>query len=111
MTTFTWQCDTVFSSLNDVSISGKNTAIVLKTAKPLSETTPEEIKAAVKEEYSQVATAPEADFNFPVAREFAESAGYPKELLNELPGSMWESFTGAGNPQPFVDARPGRRRR
>jgi ubiquinone/menaquinone biosynthesis C-methylase UbiE len=24
-----------------------------------------------------------------------------------LPQGLWESFTGAGNPQPFVDAQPG----
>lgn len=69
--------------------------------------TPEEIKAAVKEKYSQVATVPDTDFNFPVGRAFAESVGYPKALLDQLPASMWESFTGAGNPQPVVDAKPG----
>ncbi len=69
--------------------------------------TPEEIKAAVKEKYSAVASTPDADFKFPVGREFAESVGYPKALLDQLPASMWESFTGAGNPQPFVDAKPG----
>lgn len=76
-------------------------------AKPLSEMTPEEIKAAVDAKYSQVAMTPHAEFNFPVGRAFAESVGYPKEVLDQLPASMWESFTGAGNPQPFVDARPG----
>jgi SAM-dependent methyltransferase len=79
----------------------------MNPAKLLSAMTPEEIKTAVKDKYSQVATAPEADFNFPVGRAFAESVGYPKELLDRLPASMWESFTGAGNPQPFVDAQPG----
>jgi arsenite methyltransferase len=61
----------------------------------------------VKEKYSAVASTPDADFKFPVGREFAESVGYPKALLDQLPASMWESFTGAGNPQPFVDAKPG----
>lgn len=77
------------------------------TPKPLSDMTPEEIKAAVNAKYSQVATTPDEDFNFPVGREFAESVGYPKGLLNQLPASMWESFTGAGNPQPSMDAKPG----
>lgn len=75
--------------------------------KPLSAMSPEEIKAAVSEKYSQVATTPAADFNFPVGRAFAESIGYPKDLLDQLPAALWESFTGAGNPQPFVDARLG----
>lgn len=75
--------------------------------KPLAEHTSEEIKAAVAERYGAVATAPGQNFNFPVGRAFAESVGYPPELLDRLPAGMWESFTGAGNPQDFVDAKPG----
>jgi SAM-dependent methyltransferase len=75
--------------------------------KPLSEHTGDEIKCAVAERYGQVAATPGEKFNFPVGRKFAESVGYPPELLDRLPQGMWESFTGAGNPQLFVDARPG----
>jgi hypothetical protein len=49
--------------------------------------------------YGQVARTPDAKFNFPVGRKFAESVGYAAELLDSLPASMWESFSGAGNPQ------------
>lgn len=73
----------------------------------LAEHSAEEIKAAVAERYGQVATSPEQKFNFPVGRTFAESVGYDAALLDRLPTSMWESFTGAGNPRPFVDAQPG----
>ena len=66
---------------------------------------PEQIKAAVAERYGQVASTPEAKFNFPVGRAFAESVGYPRQLLDKLPPSVWESFTGAGNPQAYVDVR------
>ena len=66
-----------------------------------------EIKRAVAEKYSEVALTPEGKFNFPVGRKFAESVGYPAEVLDELPVAIWESFTGAGNPQPYVDPRPG----
>ncbi|MHC4202761.1 MAG: methyltransferase domain-containing protein, partial [Planctomycetota bacterium] len=66
-----------------------------------------EIKLAVAEKYSQVAAAPGGEFNFPVGRAFAESVGYPPGLLDTLPASMWESFTGAGNPQPHVHPRKG----
>lgn len=69
--------------------------------------TPEDIKEAVREKYSQVASTPGARFNFPVGRRFAESVGYSCELLDKLPPSMWESFTGAGNPQPCIDIKPG----
>ncbi|MHC4399545.1 MAG: methyltransferase domain-containing protein [Planctomycetota bacterium] len=67
----------------------------------------EDIKQAVAGKYSGVALRPGAKFNFPTGREFAESVGYPRDLLDALPATMWESFTGAGNPQPFVKPRPG----
>jgi arsenite methyltransferase len=75
--------------------------------KPLAEHTSEEIKSAVADRYGRVATSPDETFNFPVGRKFAESVGYPPELLDRLPAGMWQSFTGAGNPQAFVDAKPG----
>ena len=73
----------------------------------LSDMTDMEIKTAVAKRYAEVALTPEAKFNFPVGRQFAESVGYSSELLDQLPVSLWESFTGAGNPQPFVDILPG----
>jgi cysteine desulfurase len=75
--------------------------------KALAEMTPEEIKAAVSERYGQVATTPNAKFTFPVGRAFAESVGYDASLLDRLPHGFSESFTGAGNPQPFIDAHAG----
>ena len=76
-------------------------------SKLLSELSADEIKAAVAERYGLVAVTPTQKFNFPVGRAFAESVGYEAALLDRLPAGMWESFTGAGNPQPFVDAKPG----
>lgn len=73
----------------------------------LQRMSPEDIKHAVREKYSRVASAPGAKFNFPVGRKFAESVGYASELLDKLPPSMWESFTGAGNPQPYIDIKHG----
>lgn len=75
--------------------------------KPLADHSQDEIKAAVADRYGLVATSPDAKFNFPVGRKFAESVGYPSAVLDGLPAGMWESFTGAGNPQDFVDAQPG----
>ncbi|NIO19378.1 MAG: methyltransferase domain-containing protein [Candidatus Aenigmarchaeota archaeon] len=71
--------------------------------KSLKEMVPEEIKDAVKEKYSQVAKNPCDTFNFPVGKEFALNVGYPKEVLDRLPPSMYESFTGANNPHPFIE--------
>lgn len=75
--------------------------------KKLCELTSDEIKSAVAERYGRVASSPHEKFGFPVGRKFAESVGYDSALLDSLPSSMWESFTGAGNPQPFVDAHSG----
>lgn len=76
-------------------------------SKPLSEHTPDEIKSAVADRYGRVAATPEDKFGFPVGRQFAESVGYRSAILDQIPHGLWESFTGAGNPQAFVDARPG----
>ena len=65
------------------------------------------IKTAVAHKFSEVAANPQAKFEFPVGRKFAESVGYSPELLDRLPPSLWESFTGAGNPQPFIDIVTG----
>jgi SAM-dependent methyltransferase len=76
-------------------------------SKVLSQFSHDEIKAAVAERYGLVAAAPEQKHGFPVGRKFAESVGYEAALLDRLPAGLWESFTGAGNPQPYVDAKPG----
>ena len=75
--------------------------------KPLSEMSSDEIKKAVKEKYSQVAKKPCASFNFPVGKVFALNVGYPKEILDKLPQTIYESFTGANNPQPFIELKAG----
>ncbi|MCH7556706.1 MAG: methyltransferase domain-containing protein [Planctomycetes bacterium] len=87
--------------------SGASCSTAANPAADLQRMTPEEIKQAVKEKYSEVASNPQAKFNFPVGRKFAESVGYSSELLDKLPASMWESFTGAGNPQPYIDIKRG----
>jgi len=73
----------------------------------LAQMTDREIKSAVANRYGKVATDPDGKFNFPVGRRFAESVGYLPELLDKIPSSLWESFTGAGNPQPHVDITSG----
>ncbi len=75
--------------------------------KPLAQMTDREIKTVVAMRYGEVATNINGKFNFPVGRKFAESVGYSAELLDRIPTSLWESFTGAGNPQPYVDITSG----
>jgi SAM-dependent methyltransferase len=74
--------------------------------KLLQEFTPDEIRAAVAKRYGDVALTPQHNFNFPVGRRFAESVGYDSAVLDTLPRGLWESFTGAGNPQPYVEVQP-----
>ena len=75
--------------------------------KPLVKLSDKQIKDAVAKRYGEVAADPDNDFNFPVGLEFAESVGYSDEFLEKLPSSLSESFTGAGNPQPYIDIKPG----
>ncbi len=68
---------------------------------------PDEIKKLVKDKYSEVSKNPCGVFNFPVGKIFALKVGYPKEVLDNLPSSLTESFTGANNPQPFAELKKG----
>src|SRR3989338_7393601 len=68
---------------------------------------PDEVKKLVKDKYSEVSKNPCGVFNFPVGKIFALKVGYPKEVLDNLPSSLTESFTGANNPQGFVELKEG----
>jgi len=59
---------------------------------------------AVAERYGRVATEPAEKHGFPVGRAFAEDVGYAGSLLDWAPASVVDSFTGAGNPRPFICA-------
>jgi SAM-dependent methyltransferase len=69
--------------------------------------TKSEIEEAVRRKYSDVATNPCDSFNFPVGKEFALAVGYPETVLDALPESFTESFTGANNPQPYITLQRG----
>ena len=75
--------------------------------KPIDQMGKSKIEDAVRLKYSEVATTPDGIFNFPVGKAFALKVGYPKEALDNLPQVMYESFTGANNPQPFVNLKEG----
>jgi len=68
---------------------------------------PDEIKKLVKNKYGEVSKNPCGVFNFPVGKIFALKVGYPKEILDNLPSSLTESFTGANNPQGFIELKKG----
>jgi SAM-dependent methyltransferase len=73
---------------------------------PGSLTAPE-VRDAVRERYSRVATDPGGTYNFKVGRAFAEALGYPHELLDELPPGASEAFTGVATPSLVADVQPG----
>lgn len=58
----------------------------------------DQIFNAVRQMYSEVATAPSTPFHFPVGREACLFVGYPQELIDGLPESTLESFAGVGCP-------------
>jgi arsenite methyltransferase len=69
--------------------------------------TPGVIREAVRERYSAVAREPHGAYNFRVGREFAEALGYPAVLLDDLPASASEAFTGVSSASLLADVAPG----
>lgn len=73
----------------------------------IEEMSPEGLRAAVAERFGHVATQPDARFNFPVGRAFAEAVGYPANLLDALPAAASASFTGVTALPRWTDLRAG----
>jgi len=53
-----------------------------------------ELRRKVRDAYSDAALHPEDEHAFPSGRSFAESLGYPADLLRELPPECTEAFSG-----------------
>jgi arsenite methyltransferase len=66
-----------------------------------------ELRGAVRARYASVAREPRGDYNFRVGRAFAEALGYTASLLDELPESLPEAFTGVANPSLIAAVQPG----
>jgi arsenite methyltransferase len=65
------------------------------------------LRQKVCDAYSAAAESPEGKHPFPVGRRFAESLGYPSNLLDELPSVAWEAFTGVSNVSLFAHLAEG----
>ncbi len=65
------------------------------------------IRESVKKAYSAAAEKPKDKHPFPVGRTFAESIGYPKELLDSIPSFTVDAFTGVSNVSIFADIPAG----
>ncbi len=64
---------------------------------------PQQLREGVREAYSEAARKPRDEHPFPVGREFAESLGYPPDLLAGLPAVAVEAFSGVSNVSVFAE--------
>jgi SAM-dependent methyltransferase len=65
------------------------------------------LRAAIRDEYAEVATTPEKGFHFHTGRPLAAMLGYEPSEIDPLPDSVIESFAGVGNPFIFEKLNPG----
>jgi SAM-dependent methyltransferase len=66
-----------------------------------------ELRTAVRNAYSAAAGRPSGKHAFPVGRCFAESIGYPADLLAELPSVAYDAFAGVSCVSMFADIPSG----
>ena len=62
-----------------------------------------QLRNGVLRAYTAAAEYPLGEHPFPVGRVFAESVGYPKEMLNTLPSMCSEAFAGVSNVAIFAE--------
>ncbi len=65
------------------------------------------LRSKVREVYSAAAETPCAEHPFPVGRQFAESLGYPRNLLDHLPAISADAFAGLSSIVLSADLSPG----
>jgi SAM-dependent methyltransferase len=75
-------------------------------AAELSQEQAARLRSAVERAYSAAAERPRDKHAFPVGRAFAESVGYPAELLADLPAEAVEAFAGVSNVSLFAPIPP-----
>ncbi len=69
--------------------------------------TSDDLRAAVKERFAQVARSPEQERKFPVGPASAKKLGYDPQEIDALPPTVTESFCGVGNPLGLREVSPG----
>jgi len=74
---------------------------------PRMEDLEQKLREKVRRAYSAAAQRPLDSHPFPVGRVFARSLGYPDDLLNSLPSSCVEAFSGVSNVSIFAEIAPG----
>lgn len=66
-----------------------------------------QLRRAIQEEYTEVATCPLKGFHFHTGRPLARMLGYAEAEVGALPETVVESFAGVGNPFAWGRLRPG----
>jgi hypothetical protein len=61
-----------------------------------------DLRDKVRLAYSAAAEMPQEKHAFPVGRAFAESLGYPADLLDQLPAVASDAFAGVSNASVFA---------
>lgn len=69
----------------------------------------EQLRIGVQHAYTAVADQPAQEHPFAVGRAFAEQLGYPAEVLNQLPATSVDAFTGVSNVAVFAEIPAGAR--
>lgn len=65
------------------------------------------LRRHIRGKYRDVALRPGRAFGFRTGRPLAEFLGYPRTVIDALPGRAVESFAGVGNPFALRPLRPG----
>jgi arsenite methyltransferase len=74
---------------------------------PVSRASPAQLREMVCKAYSAAAEQPQEKHACPVGRQFAESIGYPPELLVRLPSVSCDAFAGVSNVSLSADLPAG----
>ena len=78
-------------------------------ARPVEGLDVEQLRQAIQEEYSAVATQPDQGFHFHTGRPLARLLGYDEAWLVGIPEPTIASFAGTGNPFSLGSLAPGER--
>lgn len=69
----------------------------------------EQLRTAIRDEYTTVAEEPERGFHFHTGRPLARLLGYDDDWLNGIPEPCIASLAGTGNPFKLGQPQPGER--
>lgn len=69
--------------------------------------TPPEIRDGVRRMFNRVASTPTETYRFAVGLDLARAVGYPAEVVQSLPASAFDAFTGLAYLHRYLGLTPG----